>query len=42
MYRAKRNGRGRLCYKHADPTLVSRRERSALMAMEVEDGPHGH
>ena len=42
MYRAKRNGRGRLCYKHADPTIVSRRERSALMAMEVEDGPHGH
>jgi diguanylate cyclase (GGDEF)-like protein len=42
MYRAKRSGRGCLCYKHADPTLVSRRERSALMAMETEEGPHGH
>ena len=41
MYRAKRTGRARLCYKHADSTLISRRERSALMALHFEEGLHG-
>jgi diguanylate cyclase (GGDEF)-like protein len=37
MYRAKRSGRGRLCYRHPDSTLVSRQERSALMTMPIEE-----
>jgi diguanylate cyclase (GGDEF)-like protein len=41
MYRAKRAGRGRLCYKNLDPTLVSYQERSALMNY-IEDGIHDH
>jgi len=41
MYRAKRSGRGRLCYKHADSTLVSHGERSALMALQIKDSVNG-
>jgi len=41
MYRAKRTGRGRLCYKHADSTMISRQERSALMTLGREDRFHG-
>lgn len=41
MYRAKRTGRGRLCYKHADATLISHQERSALMTLRLEEGIHG-
>jgi diguanylate cyclase (GGDEF)-like protein len=40
MYRAKRTGRGRLCYKNLDSTLVSYQERSALMNLQIEDGIH--
>jgi diguanylate cyclase len=42
MYRAKRSGRGRLCCKHEDLMLVSRKERSALLTLPVEEGTHGH
>lgn len=42
MYRAKWAGRGRLCYKHLDSTLVSRHERSALMNLQLGDGANGH
>ncbi len=38
MYRAKRCGRGRLCYKHLDSTVISQRERSALMRLRIEEG----
>ncbi len=38
MYRAKRCGRGRLCFKHQDSTAVSQKERSALMAFRIEEG----
>jgi diguanylate cyclase (GGDEF)-like protein len=38
MYRAKRSGRGRLCYRNLDSTLVSYQERSALMNLQIEDG----
>ena len=41
MYRAKRTGRGRLCYRHADSTQISQRERSALMTLHFEEGLHG-
>jgi diguanylate cyclase (GGDEF)-like protein len=41
MYRAKRSGRGRLCYKHADSTLVSCQERSALMALRLGENANG-
>ena len=42
MYRAKWAGRGRLCYKQPDLTLVSRHERSALMSMQLGEGTNGH
>ena len=42
MYRAKWAGRGRLCYKHLDSTLVSHQERSALMSLPLGDGANGH
>ena len=42
MYRAKRTGRGRLCYRHSDATLISRQERSALMMLSLGEGTHGH
>ncbi len=42
MYRAKRAGRGRLCYRVPDSTLISRQERSELMFLRFEEGPHGH
>jgi diguanylate cyclase (GGDEF)-like protein len=41
MYRAKRSGRGRLCYTRPESTLISHPERSALMAMRLEEGPYG-
>jgi diguanylate cyclase (GGDEF)-like protein len=41
MYRAKRSGRGRLCYRHPDSTQVSQQERSALMNLRIEEGIHG-
>ncbi len=36
MYRAKRSGRGRLCYRHPDSTLVTCQERSALVTLQLE------
>jgi diguanylate cyclase (GGDEF)-like protein len=42
MYLAKRSGRGRLCYKHTESTLVSTQERSALMTMHFEEQLNGH
>jgi diguanylate cyclase (GGDEF)-like protein len=42
MYRAKWAGRGRLCYKHMDSTLVSRQERSVLLDLKLGDGINGH
>jgi diguanylate cyclase (GGDEF)-like protein len=41
MYRAKRSGRGRLCYKQLDSTLVSHQERSALMTLPFKESAHG-
>lgn len=41
MYRAKRTGRGRLCYKHQDSTLISQQERAALMTLQIEEGANG-
>jgi len=41
MYRAKRTGRGRICYKHADSTMISRQERSALIMLNCEERFHG-
>ena len=41
MYRAKRTGRARLCFKLDDSTLISQRERSALMTMQCEEVLHG-
>ncbi len=41
MYRAKRSGRGRLCYRNPDTTLISQQERSALMQMKPEGDANG-
>jgi diguanylate cyclase len=41
MYRAKRAGRGRLCYQHTETTAISGQERSALMSLLFEEGMHG-
>jgi diguanylate cyclase (GGDEF)-like protein len=41
MYRAKRSGRGCLCYTRPESTLISHPERSALMALRLEKDPHG-
>jgi diguanylate cyclase (GGDEF)-like protein len=41
MYRAKRSGRGRLCYTHPESTQISHPERSALMALRLEKDSHG-
>jgi diguanylate cyclase len=41
MYRAKRSGRGRLCYTRPESTLISRPERSALMNLRLEKDSHG-
>jgi diguanylate cyclase (GGDEF)-like protein len=41
MYRAKRSGRGRLCYRYADSTLISHQERSALMTFPIDGGISG-
>ena len=40
MYRAKRSGRGRLCYRSLDTTMVSKEERSALMILSLEEQSH--
>ncbi len=42
MYRAKWQGRGRLCYKRPASTLVSSKERSVLMRMNLGEGTNGH
>jgi diguanylate cyclase len=42
MYRAKRSGRGRLCYGAHEVPHVSRHERSALMDLQFVEGFHGH
>jgi diguanylate cyclase (GGDEF)-like protein len=42
MYRAKRSGRGRLCYEIPEVPHVSRQERSALMDLQLVEGFHGH
>jgi diguanylate cyclase (GGDEF)-like protein len=42
MYRAKWAGRGRLCHRQLDSTLVSRKERSVLMSLQLGEGTHGH
>ncbi len=41
MYRAKRAGRSCLCYTYAENTVVTGRERSALMALSFEEGANG-
>ncbi len=41
MYRAKRSGRGRLCYKQLESTLVSHEERAELMTLPFKEGIHG-
>lgn len=41
MYRAKRTGRGRLCYPNLESTLISSQERSALMTLRLEERMHG-
>ena len=42
MYRAKWSGRGRLCYRQPELTMLSRQERSALMDLKLEEGANGH
>jgi diguanylate cyclase (GGDEF)-like protein len=42
MYRAKRSGRGQLCYTVPDVPYVSRQERSVLMDLQAVEGFHGH
>jgi two-component system, cell cycle response regulator len=38
MYRAKRSGRRCLCYTRLESTIISHPERSALMALQSEEG----
>ena len=40
MYRAKRSGRARLCHPPVDIVHVSHQERSALMTLQLEEGPN--
>jgi diguanylate cyclase (GGDEF)-like protein len=40
MYRAKRSGRQRLCYKAPESTMVSGQEQSALMSLRLGDSMH--
>jgi diguanylate cyclase (GGDEF)-like protein len=42
MYRAKWSGRGRLCYRQPELTMLSHQERSALMDLKIGEGGHGH
>ena len=42
MYRAKWAGRGRLCHRQPDLTLVSRQERSVLMSLQLREDANGH
>lgn len=41
MYKAKRAGRGRICHPPIETTMVTGRERSALLALSIEEGDHG-
>jgi diguanylate cyclase (GGDEF)-like protein len=41
MYRAKRAGRGRLCYTSTEPTVISHRERTALLDLRIEENTDG-
>jgi len=41
MYRAKRSGRGRLCYKQLESTLVTHQERKDLMTLPFKENSHG-
>jgi diguanylate cyclase (GGDEF)-like protein len=41
MYRAKRAGRGRLCYTPTEPTAVSRQEQAALLNLKIEENIDG-
>ncbi len=42
MYRAKWSGRGRVCYRQPELTMLSHQERSALMDLKIEESVHGH
>jgi diguanylate cyclase (GGDEF)-like protein len=42
MYRSKRTGRGRLCYRYGDSTLISHEERSALMNLGLKEDSDDH
>jgi diguanylate cyclase (GGDEF)-like protein len=41
MYRAKRAGRGRLCYASTEPTAISHQERTALLDLKIEENTDG-
>jgi diguanylate cyclase (GGDEF)-like protein len=41
MYRAKRAGRGRLCYTSTEPTAISHQERTALLDLRIEENTDG-
>ena len=41
MYRAKRSGRSCLCYTYSENTIVTGKERSALMALSIEEFTNG-
>jgi diguanylate cyclase (GGDEF)-like protein len=41
MYRAKRAGRGRLCYTSTRPAAISHRERTALLDLRIEENTDG-
>jgi len=41
MYQAKRNGRGRLCYKSTEPAAISYQERTALLDLQIEENIDG-
>jgi diguanylate cyclase len=40
MYRAKRSGRAQICHPPIDISIVSNQERSALMTLQLEEGPN--
>jgi diguanylate cyclase (GGDEF)-like protein len=42
MYRSKRTGRGRLCYRYGDATQISDDERSALLDRSLEEDSDDH
>jgi diguanylate cyclase len=41
MYRAKRTGRSRLCYRTPDSTVISQQEKSALVSVRLDGGSNG-